>query len=749
VHSTRFITAVENLDSAPVLFRRVILDRGHGAPASAQLSLSALGVVEAWIDGRPTSPDVLTPGWTSYDYRIRAVEHDVAALLSDEFTLALIVGNGWYRGHLGWTGESALYGDERAGWAQLRIVFEDGHEQVIATDESWSATGSGILADDLYNGQTIDARSRPNLTAPAASSAVRIVDVDPTLLVEGEGPAIRRQELRRAEQIWQAPSGATLIDFGQNIVGWVKIRVRGPEGSTITVRHAEVLERGELSTRPLRAAEATDRFVLSGELDEFEPTFTFHGFRYVEVTGWPAEAPLNEESIAAVVVHNDLRRIGHFRSSHELLNKLHENIVWGLRGNFVAVPTDCPQRDERLGYTGDLAVFASTANFLYDTEGFLSEWLRDVAFEQEQLGDVPLFAPDPLKNVDIGLPPAGTIAICGDAAVWVPWALWEAYGDNAVLARQFASMLAHGRRVRSLLSPSGLWDTGFQFGDWLDPTSAPDEPWNSKADKGVVATACAYRTARTIADAARILARPAEAAEFDAMASLLRSAFNSEYVASDSGEIVSDAPTVYALAIAFGILNEPSRQRAGDRLAEIVAESGYRISTGFAGTPFITEALSSTGHIADAYRLLLQTECPSWLYPVTMGATTVWERWDSMLPDGSINSGEMTSFNHYALGAVADWIHRTVGGLSPLEAGYSRVLIAPAPGGDLTFAETTLESPHGRISVSWQLHDSLLALQVELPVDVEGVVRLPGRDETLLTGGSHSLTVPLSSLVLG
>lgn len=745
----KFITAVDGIDDAPVLFRRVRLDAGHGEVASARLTVSALGIVEAWVDGVPASPDVFTPGWTSYEYRIRKVEHDVTALLSDEFTIALIVGNGWYRGHLGWGGDAGIYGDDRAGWAELRIEFDDGHLQIVRTDTSWSATASGILKDDLYNGQTIDARVRPDLRNLTPAVPVRVVDVDPVLLVDDEGPAIRRQESRSAERVWQAPSGATLLDFGQNLVGWVKLRVQGAAGATVTVRYAEELEHDELATRPLRGAEATDRFILSGGVDEFEPTFTFHGFRYAEITGWPSDFPLAAGDVTAVVVHNDLRRIGHFRSSHDLVNKLHENIVWGLRGNFLGVPTDCPQRDERLGWTGDLAVFATTAAFVYDTKDFLSEWLRDLALEQSQSdGVVPLVVPNPLKKIDTGFPPVDATAIWGDAAVWVPWALWEAYGDKAVLARQFDSMLAHGRRVRSLLSPNGVWDAGFQFGDWLDPTSEPDKPWNSKADKGVVATACAYRTARMLADSARVLGREAEVAEFEDMASSLRSSFNSVYVTADDGLIRSDAPTVYALAITFGLLNGPTLQLAGNRLSEIVRAAGHHITTGFAGTPFISEALALSGHIDDAYQLLLQTECPSWLYPVTMGATTVWERWDSKLPDGTINPGEMTSFNHYALGAVGNWLHRYVGGLSPLEAGYSRVRIAPMPGPGLTSAEVSLDTPHGIISVSWQVEGSELEVQITLPSGVEADVRLPGQDQILVTGGAHTFTAPHESAAL-
>ena len=300
-------------------------------------------------------------------------------------------------------------------------------------------------------------------------------------------------------------------------------------------------------------------------------------------------------------------------------------------------------------------------------------------------------------------------------------------------------MTGHARRLRSKLSPNGLWDTGFQFGDWLDPDASPDQPWAAKADKHVVATLCAYRTASLVAAAAKVLGDKGAMAEFEAMAADLRTAFKAHYVSAE-GVITSDCTTVYALAIVFGILGEPDRRFSGRRLAELVEKSGFRISTGFAGTPFVTDALTVTGHLDAAYRLLLQTENPSWLYSVTMGATTIWERWDSMLPDGSINPGEMTSFNHYALGAVVDWMHRTIGGLSPLDPGYSRILIAPQPGGGLTWAETTLETPHGIASVRWDLVDGRLEVSATIPEGTEAVLRLPGEDDQTVGPGRHTIS---------
>jgi alpha-L-rhamnosidase len=736
-----------DFDGAPLLRREFTLEEGHGAVVRATLTLTARGLVEAWLNGQPVSTDLLTPGWSSYEWRLRYATYDVSALVSETSVLGLALGNGWYRGRLGWTGRNSFYGDQLGAFAELAIEFEDGTSQLIVTDDAWRSGPSAVLANDLYDGETIDARLRDESWKQPGFVGenwvgVHALDFDTATLAPYIGPAVTRWATLPVAEVSTSPSGKTLVDFGQNLVGWIKLRVQGPAGTEITIRHAEVLEHGELGTRPLRSAQATDHYILSGDVDEFEPTFTFHGFQYAEISGWPGE--FTPDALTAVAIGSELTRIGEFRTSDPLLNQLHENVVWGMRGNFVDVPTDCPQRDERLGWTGDIAAFAPTAAFLYDVDGFLSDWLVDVALEQEhQSGIVPFVVPDVLKYVDMpgNLPATESTALWSDAGVWVPWDLYEAYGDTSVLERQFDSMTAHVRRVRSLLSPTGLWDTGFQFGDWLDPDAPPEDPAAAKADLGVVATACVYRSARIVAETAALLGRDAEHSEFTQLADELRAAFNEHYV--DAGIVKSDCTTVYALAIVFGLLDTADERIAGDRLAELAAEAGYRISTGFAGTPFITDALTQTGHIDDAYRLLLERDCPSWLYPVTMGATTIWERWDSMLPDGTINPGEMTSFNHYALGAVADWMHRVIGGLAPLEPGYASVLVAPRPGGGLTEAETSLVTPHGRVSVSWTLAGDELSVVAELPEGVHGTLRLPGWDDQPLSSGRVTATVQI------
>ena len=736
----------EDFDGAPLLRTEFGLADGHGPVTRATLHATAHGVFEAHLNGQPVSDDVLSPGWSSYEWRLRYRSYDVTALLQPTSVLGIALGNGWFRGRLGWGGARALYGKELAALAQLEVEFSDGYVQTVVTDESWTAGPSAVLFNDLYDGQAIDARRYSDAWlepgfSDEAWTGVHPAELDFSTLTPYIGPPVRRQEELPPIKIWTSPTGKTLVDFGQNLVGWIRASVQGPAGTTITLRHAEVLEKEELGTRPLRTAKATDRFILSGGEDVFEPTFTFHGFRYVEVDGWPGE--LTSDTLTAVVVSSELRRIGEFECSDEMLNQLHRNVVWGLRGNFLDVPTDCPQRDERLGWTGDIAVFTPTATYLFDVDDFLRDWLNDLAAEQQAAdGLVPSVVPDVLKYVErpAGWPIPDTTAIWSDAAVWVPWSLWWAYGNLQVLADQFDSMVAHVRRIESKLSPTGLWDEGFQFGDWLDPTAPPDEPGVSRADNGVVATACLYRDAHIVRDAATLLGRHEDAEHFASLAERTRAAFNEHYVRPE-GIIHSDAETPYALAIVFGLLDPEDEQLAGKRLADLVAESGYHIRTGFAGTPFITHALTQTGHLEAAYRLLLQTECPSRLYPVTMGATTIWERWDSMLPDGTINPGQMTSFNHYAFGAVAYWMHQIIGGIAPLEPGYSRVLIAPQPGGDIRWARSSLESRHGKISVSWsQDHDGPIELDVAVPDGVTALVQLPGTPAQEFGNGQHHVS---------
>jgi alpha-L-rhamnosidase len=696
----------------------------------ARLYATAHGTYVPELNGRRVGDLELAPGWTAYQFRLRYQTYDVTDLVrGGSNRLEFLLGNGWYRGRLGFHGKHGLYGDRLAVLAQLEVTTESGEVVVIGSGDTWTARESAITADDLYDGQSTDLR-----LSPGAESPVDVLDADLGLLVAPDGPPVRVADVLPAVAVTTSPAGKTLVDFGQNVVGRVRLRVRGgAAGDEIVLRHAEVLEDGELGVRPLRTAKATDTYILAGP-DEvtLESELTFHGFRYAEVTGVPE---LVAEDIEAVVVGSDLRRTGWFASSDETLDRFHENVVWGMRGNFLDVPTDCPQRDERLGWTGDIQVFSPSASFLFDSAGFLTNWLADLAAEQHKDGSVPYVIPDVLRD------PGPSTAAWGDAATIVPWVVYERTGDAGLLARQLPSMKAWVDRMVDLAGDDLLWTGGFQFGDWLDPTAPPDNPFAAKADPDVIATAHLARSAEVVARAAEVVGDTELAREYGELADRVRQAFAAEYT-TEGGRVLSDAATTYALALQWALLpTEEQRHRAAERLADLVRTSGFRISTGFVGTPLMTDALADTGHPDLAYRLLLQTGCPSWLYAVTMGATTVWERWDSMLPDGSINPGQMTSFNHYALGAVADWMHRRVAGLAPGDPGYRTIVVNPLPTARLSKASARHLTPYGEAAVAWSRADGQLKLNVTVPVGSTAQVHVPGQDAPVSVGhGTHEWT---------
>ncbi|MBF8192591.1 glycoside hydrolase family 78 protein [Nonomuraea sp. K274] len=701
----------------------------RGPIAQARLYVSAHGTYEIELNGRVVGDDVLAPGWSSYHHRLRYRTHDVTALLADGGNaIGATLADGWYRGRVGFRGgRSAIYGDRTALIAQLEITYADGTTDTIVTDGAWRCSMGPVTAASLYDGEKHDARLLPAGWSEAdfddhAWLPADALPHDPALLVAPTGPPVRRTETLRPVEVLTGPSGETVLDFGQNIAGRLRIRVQGPAGHTVTLRHAEVLENGALSLRPLRHAAALDEYTLRGddEPETFEPRFTTHGFRYAQIDDWPGE--LNPDHVLAIVCHTDMRPISEFNCSNPLLNRLHDNVRWSMRGNYVDLPTDCPQRDERLGWTGDIQVFAPTAAFLYDCAGPLASWLADLSAEQSEHGTVPVFVPwISLETASDAVPAAAW----GDAAVVVPWTIYQRTGDLDLLRAQYGSMSSWVNHIAHLAGETLLWDTGFQYGDWLDPTAPPGNPFEAQTDTGLVATAYLAYSAGIVAETAGLLGHADDAARYRHLADQVRGAFDTAYATHD-GKVTSDSQTAYALALRFGLLQGTQRRvRAGERLTQLVRENGHRIGTGFVGTPLICDALTDVGAIDDAYRLLLQTECPSWLYPVTMGATTIWERWDSLLPDGSVNPGEMTSFNHYALGAVADWMHRTVAGLAPAAPGYRRLLVRPRPGGGLTHACASLATPYGRAEVSWTRDGEQLALVVVVPPNTTAAVHLP------------------------
>ncbi len=729
-------------DRRPALVRRAF-DVG-GEVAAARVYASAHGLYELEINGRRVGDDALAPGWTVYPKRLRYYSYDVTALLrGGENVIGGWLGDGWYRGRLGWRGGFRnLFGSDLSLIAQLEIRYADGRTQTVTTDADWLAATGPIVRTGNYDGEDHDARDeRTGWSSPGYDAAgwtpVAVRDRDPATLVAPEGPPVRCTEELAPVAVLTTPTGKRVLDFGQNLVGRLRIRVRGDRGTKVVIRTAEVLQDGELYQRPLRDARSTDSYVLAGRPDaeEWEPRFTFHGFRYAEIEG---PEPLD---VVARVYHSDLERTGWFSCSDPLLERLHENVVWSMRGNFVDVPTDCPQRDERVGWTGDLQVFAPTAAFLFDVSGMLSSWLADVAAEQLPDGTVPWYVPViPAHEMWTPIRPG---AAWGDVATLTPWVLYERTGDAGLLAAQYDSARAWVDLLDRLAGDDHLWNTGFQLGDWLDPSAPPDDPAAGQTDRYLVATAYFAASSRAVARMAAVLGREEDAARYGKLADVVREAFCAAYVQPD-GRMVSDSQTAYSLAIGFDLLpTAEARLAAGARLAELVAAAGNRIATGFVGTPLVTDALSSTGGLAAAYDLLLERGCPSWLYPVTQGATTIWERWDSLLPDGRVNPGSMTSFNHYALGAVADWLHRVVAGLAPLTPGYREVRFAPRPGGGLTRAGARHRSPYGMVAISWEVVGDELTVETDLPTGTTGILDLEGRAPEPLGPGRHRRTVAI------
>lgn len=737
----------------PVLRRDFTVREGL---VSARLYVTAHGVYEVEINGRRIGDDAMSPGWTPYREKLRYYTYDVTAeIAAGANAIGAWLGDGWYRGRMGWRGGFRnVFGTDLSLLAQLELRYADGTTETIATDGDWRATPSPILHAGNYDGETYDARiaaelagwSRPGFDASGWSRVVA-AHRDPATLTAPEGPPVRCTQEVAPVELLTSPTGKRVLDFGQNLVGRPRFRVSGQAGDVVRFRTAEVLQEGEIYTRPLRDAKSTDEFILAGlGVEEWEPRFTFHGFRYAEIE-WPGDAHALDAAVAAGdivarVYHTDMERTGWFESSNALVDRLHENVVWSMRGNFLDIPTDCPQRDERVGWTGDLQVFAPTASFLYDVSGMLSSWLKDVAIEQLPDGTVPWYVP--VIPADKQWTPIRPGAAWGDVATFTPWTLYERFGDTRILVHQYPSAKKWVDLLARLAGEDRLWDEGFQLGDWLDPAAPPQDPADATTDRYLVATAYFARSADRVARMAEVLGLDDEHAHYAQLAAEVRAAFTAAYVLPD-GRMTSDAQTAYSLAISFDLVSDEVLATAGARLAALVEEAGHRIATGFVGTPLVSDALTVTGHADAAYDLLLETEAPSWLYAVLQGGTTIWERWDSLRPDGTVNPGTMTSFNHYALGAVADWLHRTVAGLAPAAPGYRSILFAPKPGGGFTHARAAHETPYGRAEIAWRRDGETLRVDVTVPTGTTATVDLPGMERVEVGSGEHSWEVSASS----
>lgn len=691
--------------------------------SSARVYVSSLGLYHMYINGEKVGNQLFTPGFTSYNKRIQYQSYDVTDMLQETNAIGAIVGDGWYRGRIGWEGDVAHYGKKLALIAQLHITYTDGTTEVVKTDDSWKTSYGAIITSDIYDGEHYDARKEDNGWSLASFddaqwNAVSILDHSKDLLVASNGLAVRAtQEIKPIELI-TTPKNEIVLDLGQNIVGWVRLKVQGKAGDKVTLKFAEVLDKeGNFYTTNLRSAKTTDHYILNGKGEEvYEPHFTFHGFRYVKVENYPGDLTLDK--ITGIVIHSDMEQTGDFSCSNPLVTQLQKNIQWGQRDNFLDIPTDCPQRDERVGWTGDAQVFSMTAAFNFDVASFYTKWLKDLALDQHPNGKVPSIIPDMWGRL-------GGSTGWADAAVIVPWTVYKSYGDVRILEEQYASMKAWVEYMRKKAGADYLWnDNHFHWGDWLCYHSDQPNYPGAHTEKDLIATAYFKYSTTILSKAANVLGKADDAKDYMQLAENIKDAFYYEYM-SPNGRMVSHTQTAYALALSYDLVPEELISKTAKYFAGDVKLHKH-LTSGFLGTPLLCSTLADNGYEDLAFMLLNRTEYPGWLYPVTKGATTIWERWDTMKPDGSIIEG-MNSFNHYAYGAIGEWLYNYVAGISIDEEnpGYKHFTLAPHPGGGLSDAKAEINTIYGQAISSWELDGQMMTYDVTIPANTTATVTLP------------------------
>lgn len=707
---------------------------------SATAFITAQGLYEAHINGKRVGDAYLTPGWTSYNKRLQYQQYDVTSLLaSGNNAVGIVLGNGWYRGFIGFNDQHNFYGKEIAALFQLNIKYSDGTTETVVSDESWKCSTGSITASEIYHGESIDSRKdQPNWSRTGFDaskwSAVKVKQNDNVNLIATYNEPIKKRETFKAMKLITTPMNETVIDFGQNLVGWVQVKATGKAGDKISLVHAEVLDKdGNFYIANLRPAKQRNEYTLKGGGEEtFEPHFTFQGFRYIKVEGYPGTIKL--ENFNAVALYSDMKLTGNFSSSNALINQLQHNIQWGQRGNFLDVPTDCPQRDERLGWTGDAQAFARTASFNFGVNDFMAKWLKDVALDQVN-GSVPFVVPNVLG------PEASGSAGWADAATIIPWEMYKAYGDKRILEDQFESMKQWVGWMESR-STNYLWNKGFHFGDWLFYRPFDDNDGRSAVtDKYLIAQCFFANSVDIVVQTAKLLGKSDDVAKYSELLKNVKDAFVKEYV-TPNGRLVSGTQTAFVLSLNFDMLPEAMRAPTAARLVENIKSYDNHLTTGFLGTPYLCHVLSRFGYNDVAYTLLLQESYPSWLYPVKMGATTIWERWDGIKPDGTFQTPGMNSFNHYAYGAIGDWMYRVVAGIDTKMsgAGYKEIVIKPTLDPRLTQATAEYDTYYGKIKSSWKVTGGKVQLDVEIPANTKATVVVPGGETVEVGSGVYSFS---------
>ena len=700
------------------------------------LRISALGLYRAFINGRRVGDDLLTPGWTSYNDRLSYQTYDVSDLLADgDNVIDVWLGDGWYRSQMMWAHEHAIFntwGDRIAAIVEL----ETNGKTILASDASWASGLTPILKSGIYFGETYDARLEG---APADQGVALHEDFDPAVLVAHEVNGVKELGALKPSSSFVDAEGRTVYDFGQNTAAYVAFTVTGEAGATVTVEHSEILDKGEFCNTNLRSAPCRITYVLKGEGQEnYKPTFTFQGFRFVRVT---ITGKAEIADIASIPISSAVIRTGWLTTGHPLVNRLVENSVWSQRSNFVDVPTDCPQRDERLGWTGDAQVFAATACYLHDSHDFFVKWLRDVMADQREDGEIAHVVPDPTRgHEDLYAGFYGSTG-WGDAISIVPHALYRHYGDLDILREALPAMVRWNDFVWSIsngpiVRPPRPWAArGFSFGDWLQPKGPSEKPLPTIGDDAA-ATIYLYIAAKLTAKIAGLVDDKITASRLSERADVVKAAFVHEFI-TPSGRLAYDDQTSYALAFLHDLIPEDKRAAAKDYFKATIARAGGRIGTGFIGTPALLPALLKIGEPELAGAVFLQEEVPGWLYQVKNGATTIWERWDAIQADGSVFDPSMNSYNHYAYGAVCQWLFEEVAGLRPdeNEPGFHHILFEPAIIPALSPVAAAHDSAAGRVEAGWRIEDGSVTWETLVPDGAHGTLIVPTDARTIILDG--------------
>ena len=690
----------------------------------ARIYASALGLYKLFVNDRAIGNDLLRPGWTDYAKRVQYQTYDVTGLIGrGANSIGMVLGNGWFCGRVGWT-PGQNYGPQALGLVQLVLQYADGSRQQIVTDGSWRVGTGPITSDDLLDGESYDARKElPSLAVVAQHGVSPLVKPLTRIALNAQqSPSVRKIQELRPLTIKEIPKGSFIFDLGQNMVGWAKLKVQGPRGTKVRIRFAEMLNPdGSIYVTNLRSAKATDTYTLNGKGREvYEPTFTFHGFRYVELTGYPGKP--GKSAVTGVVVGSANPIAGEFASSSPLVNKLAKNIFWGQRGNYVDVPTDCPQRDERLGWMGDAQIFARTATYNNDIAAFMTKWTRDVEDAQSPKGGFSDVSPRIVDQSD-GAP------AWGDAGVIVPWTIYQAYGDKRILAVHYDSMAKWIKYIDDA-NPNHIWvnRSNANFGDWLNVQD--DTP------REVLATAFFAHSTDLLCRSAKVLGKTADEIRYSKLLRLIKQAFNERFVSAD-GTIKGDTQTDYVLALHFDLLPKDKTAVAVDKLSHhILVDRKGHLSTGFVGVGYLCPTLTDFGKIDIAYRLLNTDTYPSWGYSIRQGATTIWERWDGWRADKGFQDPGMNSFNHYSLGSVGEWMYNWILGIDTDQSdpGFRHIILHPVPGGGLTWAKGSLDTIHGLIKSAWHRNaDGAFTFDVTIPANTVATVFLESKDAKTVT----------------